>query len=174
MAAACLCFCFAAFSIWFGLTGPGDNFLAAVQNAQPLWIVLAVSTAGLLAGATALVLQRNKGAHGSELAAGIWFDAGKFDPFPALVRAIISIVIVAMGASLGREAAPKQTGALAASILSQWAGIPPVQRRLLAACGAGAGIAAVYNVPFGGALFALEVLLGTLSLTLAPPALVAR
>ena len=41
------------------------------------------------------------------------------------------------------------------------------------ACGAGAGIAAVYNVPFGGAMFALEVLLGTLSLTLVPPALIA-
>ena len=78
-----------------------------------------------------------------------------------------------MGASLGREAAPKQMGALAGSVLAQWAGIPPAQRRLLAACGAGAGIAAVYNVPFGGALFALEVLLGALSLTLVPPALIA-
>ena len=41
------------------------------------------------------------------------------------------------------------------------------------ACGAGAGIAAFYNVPFGGAMFALEVLLGTLWLTLVPPALIA-
>ena len=153
---------------------PGDNFLSAVENAPPIWIVLAVSAAGLLAGLTALVLQQKAGGeHGGELAARIWFDAGKINPFPTLVRAIVSIVIVAMGASLGREAAPKQTGALAASILAQWAGMPPVQRRLLAACGAGAGIAAVYNMPFGGALFALEVLLGTLSLTLVPPALIA-
>lgn len=39
--------------------------------------------------------------------------------------------------------------------------------------GAGAGIAAVYDVPFGGALFALEVLLGTLALPLVAPALAA-
>ncbi len=32
------------------------------------------------------------------------------------------------------------------------------QRRLLVACGAGAGMAAAYGVPLGGALFALEVL----------------
>ena len=76
-----------------------------------------------------------------------------------------------MGASPGREAARKQAGAAFASLLARWFGISPSQRRLLVACGTGAGIAAVYNVPFGGALFALEVLLGTLALPLVAPAL---
>ncbi|MDQ2896834.1 MAG: chloride channel protein, partial [Actinomycetota bacterium] len=49
--------------------------------------------------------------------------------------------------------------------------LPTWQRRLLVASGAGAGFAAVYNVPLGGALFALEVLLGTLALPLVLPAL---
>jgi CIC family chloride channel protein len=49
--------------------------------------------------------------------------------------------------------------------------LPTWQRRLLVASGAGAGMAAVYNVPLGGALFALEVLLGSLSLPLVLPAL---
>ena len=52
-----------------------------------------------------------------------------------------------------------------------WAQLPTWQRRLLVASGAGAGFAAVYNVPLGGALFALEVLLGTLALPLVLPAL---
>jgi len=39
------------------------------------------------------------------------------------------------------------------------------------ACGAGAGLAAVYNVPLGGALFALEVLLGTLRVSAVIPAI---
>ena len=80
-------------------------------------------------------------------------------------------MIVALGASLGREAAPQQAGAAFASTLSDWAKLPDWQRRLLVACGAGAGMAAVYNVPLGGALFALEVLLGTLTLPLVLPAL---
>ena len=93
-------------------------------------------------------------------------------PFWAsIARAIHSIVIVALGASLGREAAPQQVGAAVASWLSDWAKLPDWQRRLLVACGAGAGMAAVYNVPLGGALFALEVLLGTLTLPLVLPAL---
>jgi H+/Cl- antiporter ClcA len=78
---------------------------------------------------------------------------------------------VGLGASLGREAAPQQAGAAIASAVSDWAGLPGWQRRLLVACGAGAGMAAVYNVPLGGALFALEVLLGTLTLPLVLPAL---
>ena len=37
------------------------------------------------------------------------------------------------------------------------------QRRTLLACGAGAGLGAVYNVPIGGALFTLEILLATVA-----------
>lgn len=78
-----------------------------------------------------------------------------------------------MGASLGREGAAKQTGAAIASRLFQWEKLPPSQCRLLTACGAGAGIAAIYHVPLGGAIFTLEVLLGELAMPLVLPALVA-
>jgi H+/Cl- antiporter ClcA len=76
-----------------------------------------------------------------------------------------------MGASLGREGAPKQAGAVIANVLSDKAALSDEQRRLLVACGAGAGMAAAYGVPLGGALFALEVLRGMLALRLVLPAL---
>jgi H+/Cl- antiporter ClcA len=78
-----------------------------------------------------------------------------------------------MGASLGREGAPKQVGAVLANALSDRAHLSEEQRRLLVACGAGAGMAAAYGVPLGGALFALEVLRGVLALRLILPALLA-
>jgi H+/Cl- antiporter ClcA len=84
---------------------------------------------------------------------------------------VLSIAVVAFGASLGREAAPQLAGGAFASSLCDWLAVPRWQRRLLVACGAGAGMAAVYNVPLGGALFALEVLLGTVTLPLVLPAL---
>jgi H+/Cl- antiporter ClcA len=86
---------------------------------------------------------------------------------------VLSILVVAMGASLGREGAPKQTGAVIANVLSDRARLSDEQRRLLVACGAGAGMAAAYGVPLGGALFALEVLRGVLALRLILPALLA-
>jgi hypothetical protein len=88
------------------------------------------------------------------------FRSGKFSTTSTIVRSLLSIVIVGMGASLGREGALKQTGAAIAARLAAWAGLPASQMRLLAAYGAGVGMAAAYNVPCGGALFALEVLLG--------------
>jgi H+/Cl- antiporter ClcA len=78
-----------------------------------------------------------------------------------------------MGASLGREGAPKQTGAVVANLFCDRGHFSDEQRRLLVACGAGAGMAAAYGVPLGGALFALEVLRGALALRLVLPALVA-
>lgn len=78
-----------------------------------------------------------------------------------------------MGASLGREGAPKQAGAVVANLLSDRGRLSDEQRRLLVACGAGAGMAAAYGVPLGGTLFALEVLRGMLALRLVLPALLA-
>jgi H+/Cl- antiporter ClcA len=77
-----------------------------------------------------------------------------------------------MGVSLGREAAPKQAGAVIANVFSNKGNLSDEQRRLLVACGAGAGMAAAYGVPLGGALFALEVMRGALALRMILPALV--
>ncbi|HEV2446750.1 MAG TPA: chloride channel protein, partial [Candidatus Sulfopaludibacter sp.] len=83
------------------------------------------------------------------------------------------VVIVGMGASLGREGAPKQAGAVIANFFSDRIRLSDEQRRLLVACAAGAGMSAAYGVPLGGALFALEVMRGVLALRFVLPALVA-
>ncbi len=144
------------------------DFLDAVQRASSARRVLVLLVGGLVAGLGTILLSRG-GA--SEVSEALWLRGARLPLAASLGRAIHSIVVVALGASLGREAAPQQAGAAVASRLSDWAQVPEWQRRLLVACGAGAGMAAVYNVPLGGALFALEVLLGTLTLPLVLPAL---
>ncbi len=144
------------------------SFLEGVQGASATRRVVVLTIGGVVAGAGALLLA---GRGGGEISEAIWLRDARLPLLGSLARAVHSIVIVGLGASLGREAAPQQTGAAVASALSQWAKLPDWQRRLLVACGAGAGMAAVYNVPLGGALFALEVLLGTLTLPLVLPAL---
>lgn len=78
-----------------------------------------------------------------------------------LFNAIIQIVSVAMGSPLGREVAPREVGALASRLGARALGISRERQQLLIACGAGGGLAAVYNVPLAGTLFTLEVLLLT-------------
>lgn len=78
-----------------------------------------------------------------------------------------------MGTALGREGAPKQAGAVIANFFSDKVRLSDEQRRLLVACGSGAGMAAAYGVPLGGALFALEVMRGMLALRYVLPALCA-
>jgi H+/Cl- antiporter ClcA len=78
-----------------------------------------------------------------------------------------------MGVSLGREGAPKQAGAVMANFFSDRGRLSDEQRRLLVACGAGAGMGAAYGVPLGGALFSLEVMRGMLALRYVLPALFA-
>jgi chloride channel protein, CIC family len=147
------------------------TFLHAVQSVSALHRVLVLLAAGVIAGVGAVALGRVRGFGGGEVSDALWLQEGHLAVGPSLSRGVLSIVVVALGASLGREAAPQLAGAAFASRLCEKAGVPPWQRRLLVACGAGAGMAAVYNIPLGGALFALEVLLGTITLPLVLPAL---
>lgn len=82
----------------------------------------------------------------------------------------LQTIIVGLGASIGRELAPRELGALVAGWLTRTAGVSARESRILIACGAGAGLAAVYNVPLGGAIFIVEVLLAEVSFAVALPA----
>ena len=142
----------------FGYTD--STFLVGVEHASPTRRVLALGGGGLVVGAGWWALAR----YGRPL---VGIPAAMSDPNPRLDRpetaaeAMLQIVAVGSGASLGREGAPRLLGAAAAQWLTRRLGIPAERRRVLIACGAGAGLAAVYNVPVGGTLFVLEVLLLT-------------
>jgi CIC family chloride channel protein len=147
------------------------SFLPAVR-AAPAWrhvVVLLLAAAIVVVGLRALGRLPTSG--GTEVSEALWLRRARLDFVPSVARGILSIVTVAMGASLGREAAPQLAGAATASALADWVKLPLWQRRLLVAAGAGAGFAAIYNVPLGGTLFAMEVLLGTVALPLVLPAL---
>jgi H+/Cl- antiporter ClcA len=145
------------------------SFLYAVERTSPLHRVLILTLGGVIAGVGAVTLLRRLPA--PDVSEAMWLRGARLPMLGSIARAVQSIVLVGLGASLGREAAPQQTGAAFAGLLAERGRLPDWQRRLLVACGAGAGLAAVYNVPLGGALFALEVLLGALTLPLVLPAL---
>jgi chloride channel protein, CIC family len=150
--------------------GAGMDLLDAAAHAGwPRHLVVLLG-AGVLTGAGHFLLRRLSGT-GIDVTTAIWLYAGRLPALRTLASAVLSIVVVGMGASLGREGAPKQAGAVIANTASDAAGLPDDKRRLLVACGAGAGFAAAYGVPLGGALFALEVLHGELAPRFVLPAL---
>jgi CIC family chloride channel protein len=151
--------------------GAGATLLDAAEQATPWRHILVLLGAGLVTGAGQIILVRLTSSNSIDITSAIWFSAGRLPALRTLGSAVLSVVVVGMGASLGREGAPKQAGAVIANALSDGAGFSDEQRRLLVACGAGAGMAAAYGVPLGGALFALEVLRGMLALRLVLPAL---
>lgn len=157
-------------AVW---AGSGTHILEAAENAGALRHVIVLLGAGVVTGIGQLILVRLSSGNGIDITTAIWFSAGRMPAIRTLGSAILSVVVVGMGASLGREGAPKQAGAVVANLVSDRGRLSDEQRRLLVACGAGAGMAAAYGVPLGGALFALEVLRGMLALRLVLPALLA-
>jgi H+/Cl- antiporter ClcA len=153
--------------------GQGTNLLDAAEHAGAWRHILVLLGAGLVTGAGQLILGSLSSGNGIDTTAAIWFHAGRMPAWRTLGSAVLSVVIVGMGVSLGREGAPKQAGAVVANFFSDRARLSDEQRRLLVACGAGAGMGAAYGVPLGGALFALEVMRGMLALRYVLPALFA-
>ncbi|WP_291570632.1 chloride channel protein [Bradyrhizobium sp.] len=151
--------------------GNAATLLDAAAQATPWRHIVVLLGAGLVTGAGQIVLVRLTSSNSIDITEAIWFSAGRLPALRTLGSAVLSVILVGMGASLGREGAPKQAGAVIANVLSDKTGLSDEQRRLLVACGAGAGMAAAYGVPLGGALFALEVLRGMLALRLVLPAL---
>ena len=74
------------------------------------------------------------------------------------LHALVQVAIVGAGSSIGKEGAPRELGALFGGSLSKALHLDIVDRQLLIVCGAGAGLAAVYQVPFASTLFVLETL----------------
>lgn len=82
----------------------------------------------------------------------------------SLVKSASALLSIASGASIGREGPLVQLSAMISSAIGRWRRVPTMQRRLLVACGAAAGIASAYNAPIGGALFIAEVVLQSLAM----------
>jgi CIC family chloride channel protein len=86
---------------------------------------------------------------------------------------LTSILTVGFGGSAGLEAPIASTGSAIGSRTAQWLLFDKKERTLLLACGAAAGIAAIFNAPIAGVVFAFEILLVDMPLLVAIPVLIA-
>ena len=98
-----------------------------------------------------------------EVMDAVFYKHGNIRGKVALVKALASALSIGSGAAVGREGPIIQIGSALGSAFSQWLGLSTWQKITLLSAGAGAGIAATFNTPLGGVLFALEILLPEVS-----------
>ena len=94
-----------------------------------------------------------------EVIDAIYYNDSKIRPVVGLIKAVASAICIGSGGSVGREGPIIQIGASFGSTLGQILRLPPRQIVTLIAAGAGGGIAATFNAPLGGLIFAIELLL---------------
>ncbi|HUA77541.1 MAG TPA: chloride channel protein [Acetobacteraceae bacterium] len=108
-----------------------------------------------------------------EVMDAIYYERGIIRPVVAVIKSIASALAIGSGAAVGREGPIIQIGAAMGSTLGQIIRMRPGQRITLVAAGAGAGIAATFNTPIGGVLFATELMLPEVSVNTFLPVAVA-
>jgi len=152
--------------VWGHEEGP---FLDGLAYPSAWWLPIAtVGGAGVVA-ALGWYLLRRFGRKLATVEQGV--DGARMPWWETLADTVIQVGSVAMGASIGKEVAPRELSAMAGSKVVRWFGLDARWRRILIASAAGAGLAAVYNVPLAGALFAVEILLAQFSVGAAVVAL---
>ena len=132
------------------------TLLEAVSATSPARRVLNLSLGGILGAASWFFLFRRSRAITSVSAA---VGGAPMPPLRATWHALTQVLIVGLGASVGREVAPREMAAAFSAAAANRLGLTPEDRRIIVACGAGAGLAAVYSIPISGAIYTLEILL---------------
>lgn len=138
-----------------------SNFSQLPAPFGSAWVIAIPVIGGLISGPIIAFWAIEAKGHGvPEVMQAIITRGGRIRPRVAVVKSIASSVCIGTGGSAGREGPIVQVGAALGSTLAQLSGLGAEQTITLAACGSAAGIAATFNAPIAGVIFAMEVILG--------------
>ena len=125
------------------------------------WKILVPALGGLAVGLIVHFFAREAKGHGvPEVMEAVALHGGRIRPRVVLAKMFASGICIGTGGSVGREGPIVQIGSALGSTIGQWLKIDQRRLRTLVGCGAAAGIAATFNAPIAGALFAVEIILG--------------
>ena len=127
-------------------------------------MVVVPTIGGLLVGILVYKYASEAKGHGvPEVMEAIALRGGRIRPIVAVVKSLASALTIGSGGSAGSEGPIVQIGASLGSTLGQALRLSDDRIRNLVACGAAGGVAATFNTPIAGVIFALEVVLGAFS-----------
>ena len=165
-----ICFYYATESIsLIFLRQPGE-VVEVAEKMVPWQRVLTPTLGGLCAGLVLYWGLRMAGPlRSSNLLEVLVAGDGQLPFRSGFVKFLSSLITIGSGGSIGREGGIVQLSATLASKWGQLAMWHPYRLRLLVGCGAASGIAAAYNAPISGAVFAALIVLGNFSMSLFAP-----
>jgi chloride channel protein, CIC family len=128
------------------------------------WVILSPILGGIVVVYLVERFAPEAKGHGvPEVMDAIYYKRGEIRGVVAVIKSLASALSIGSGASVGREGPIIQIGSALGSAFSQALGLSTGQKITLLSAGAGAGIAATFNTPLGGVLFAIEILLPEVS-----------
>lgn len=140
-----------------------DGLGGLLSGIAPYHLLIIPALGGAVFGPLIYYLAREAKGHGvPEVMAAVALNGGRIRPVVAVVKSLASAICIGTGGSVGREGPIAQIGSALGSTVGQVLKLSDERISNLVACGAGAGIAATFNTPIAGAIFALEVILGQL------------
>ena len=146
------------FSIWY------DANVSEGPSKFGDWVLLSPVLGGLVVVFLVERFAPEAKGHGvPEVMDSVFYKRGNIRWQVAVIKSLASALSIGSGAAVGREGPIIQIGAALGSAFSQAIRLSTWQKITLLSAGAGAGIAATFNTPLGGVLFALEILLPEVS-----------
>ncbi len=150
--------------------GSPRELLEVVQTIPWYIKVWVPALGGLVVGPLVYFLAREAKGHGvPEVMEAVALRGGVIRKRVVLIKTLASAICISTGGSVGREGPIVQIGSAIGSTLGQMLRVSQDRMRTLVGCGAAAGIAATFNAPIAGSMFALEVVLGDFGLATFSP-----
>ncbi|HUU80897.1 MAG TPA: chloride channel protein, partial [Acidobacteriota bacterium] len=150
--------------------GSGGNLLELAQS-TPWYLRVGIpALGGLVVGPIVYFLAREAKGHGvPEVMEAVALRSGLIRKRVVVVKCLASAICIGTGGSVGREGPIVQIGSAVGSAIGQLLKVSADRIRTLVGCGAAAGIAATFNAPIAGSMFALEIVLGDFGLATFSP-----
>jgi len=150
--------------------GGENDLLELVVNLPWYYRVAVPAIGGLIVGPLVYFFAREAKGHGvPEVMEAVALKGGVIRKRVVVVKSLASAISISTGGSVGREGPIVQIGSAIGSVLGQFMKVSADRMRTLVGCGAAAGIAATFNAPIAGSMFALEVILGDFGLATFSP-----
>ena len=150
--------------------GSPNELLEVLETIPWSYKVGIPAAGGLLVGPLVYFFAREAKGHGvPEVMEAVALKGGVIRKRVVLVKTVASAISIGTGGSVGREGPIVQIGSAIGSTLGQALNVSGDRMRALVGCGAAAGIAATFNAPIAGSMFALEVVLGDFGLATFSP-----